>query len=261
MEQWEREYQSIIRDQKQREARSKHPSVKQREYINACWEEIEQPDGSKLYVPKQKALKKQEKRQRTRLFLLTTTKKAGKTLLFTSAALIIFFAAAHYGTAIPNGTTAGDSHLNPAGILSGLKLPNTYKNGIGMRDMAAALEEIRKTQTETLSSYIAGSYSFSDEEMAAWQDSIHADLHTIAELAYDESYSELVNTHTTMLTALRSFIDASKDKDWKALQAAHEEYVRCLEAAPRLFAAALDKNNVEYTLHEDGDIFFRYYLH
>ena len=62
MEQWERDYLDAIQSRHQKKASLNGYTKEQKEYINACWEEIIRPDGSKWYVPNQEQIKKQQKK-------------------------------------------------------------------------------------------------------------------------------------------------------------------------------------------------------
>lgn len=250
MEPWEQEYQDIIRSQKQQQ---KAPAKQQTQYINACWEEIEKPDGSKLYVPKQAALKKQERRHQLHHALSSGVKAACKTtltviLILTAISGISFFA---------NQNHTGTNPITT--ITKTFRAPNTYVNGLGLKNMANTLKDIRDAQTQALSDYVAGNYSLTDEEISAWLLDIAADKKAIETLPHDESYSQVVDAHTSLLDTLQSFITHAESADWAAARTDHGKYVLLLEEIHPIFASALKENNVNHALHEDGSLWFEYY--
>ena len=84
MELWEKEYLEVIQQLK------RAPAKPRKARINKCWEEVTLPDGSKWYVPKQKAFRKQKQKYRESRIPIGI-KKLGKAILIMALVLVIVF--------------------------------------------------------------------------------------------------------------------------------------------------------------------------
>ena len=246
MEQWEKDYLDIV-------SKNTTPTKTNKIKIDRRWNEVIQPDGSKLYVPKPGAFRKHKTLNLNQFRFKAAIKKAGKALLIILLAVVILFSLV--SLKIPKT----DSSISWSSFIPGLHVRNTYINGLGLNNMANTLWDIKDRQTNQLNSYIISGYAFSEEEMTAWQDSISKDLVTIENLIYDKSYSEVVEGHTTLLYFLQEYINHQQAGSRELAMNAHKEYSTLLTKLQSIFAEALKRNGVKYEITESGLTFMYYY--
>lgn len=246
MEQWEKDYlDNVI-------SKNVTPSKTNKIKIDRRWKEAFQPDGSKLYVPRSGAFRKHKTLNLNLFRLGAAIKKAGKAILIILLAVVILFGL------IELKSQKTDSSISWPSFIPGLHVRNTYINGLGLKDMANTLWNIKDRQTIKLNTYIASGYAFSDEEMIAWQNSITEDLTVIEKLTYDKSYSKVVEGHINLLNALQDYINYQKAGNRELAMDAHWEYSTLLAKLYPIFAEALERNGVEHELTESG-LSFNYY--
>ena len=246
MEQWERDYLENIT------SKNKTPSKRKKIKIDRRWKEVIQPDGSKLYVPRPGAFRKQRIQKLNQFRLGVAIKKAEKAILILLMAVVLLFGLVSFKK------LKTDSSISQPSFIPGLHARNTYINGLGLKNMADILWDIKEKQTDTLNAYVSGGYAFSEDEITAWQDSISKDLNTIENLTYDKSYLDVIEGYKSLMCILRDYISYELAGNSEKSVASHSEYSSLLPELHYIFAEALEKNGVEYTLDEIGLTFVYY---
>lgn len=252
MEQWEKDYLEAVAARKRSEGGPGWDKKQQKKYMNQCWEEVIQPDGSKLYVPKKERIRRREERERRRSVGLAAGSRALKGIVIAFCLIAIFLGAF---VVVRSGRF---SIYSLDYYLDSLKSQNTYVNGVGLINMVNALSDILNTQVKTLNAYTSGDDAFSDDELQAWADSINENLFFIEQLRYDESYTEYVEAHVSMLTVLSDYVTLVQSGDFVLSPSLLNEFSDLLSGIPSLLITALDENGVEYEVNSDGTLIISY---
>ena len=253
MEQWEKEYLEIIRENKERCRNSdKTASQKQKEYIEACWQEVERTDGTKYYIPDKKKLDKQARKRKfqrkVKRFKETVFGGIKKVL---RAMLVIIIITSLVKSDGLSGRWELLRMLLPTHRVA---VSSTDINGKGFASMMDTLEGIRKRNSERMNTYAANGYSYPEGQIEKWLIDIDADIQTLEELNYHSSYKELVGCYSEFLIIIKNIVNCLEYGSGNVRNEL-ESYNAILEKMKSSLISALEENNIPYSDTKAGLVY------
>lgn len=245
MEQWEREYLEIIRENKERIKNSDKPvSKKRKEYIEACWQEVVRADGTKYYIPDKKKLdrqiKKRKQKENTRR-IKTRISKGIKNILKILLALLVIT------TLVKSAGLSGNGNILRMLLpVSRLSMSSSDINGILFSIMMDTLVEIENTHGKTMSSSVSSGYCFTQDQIEQWLADIDTDVQRLKNMKYHKSYEEVVNSYSEFLITTRNIVVCLEYGSGN-IREELDHYNAILKDMKASLIEAFEKNNIPYT--------------
>lgn len=259
MEQWEKEYIDAVVKSKQAMGQGKtiHHSYEEG-YDSSRWIEMEKPDGTKYYVPKEKAFDHQKQRTRKTLRIIIRIK--WKSLLKGMA--VIFLGFVLLGNYLSNSGTQKKhiaewrQEIRPVslqGFIQGKVLGGTYINGYGFADMMHFFEEMQTERHSFLNDVAKNIDSLSEIDLEWWSQIMDEREELLAKLKYADSYSQYVDAEKQVFEQQKVLLTLVKYN--AEVHTVLEMYYQLSGADVSLrnkAVEAMKKNEIDYTVNENG---------